>query len=66
MLFVWQRTSAFGSGARTVQDWDSLAHVNLVVAIQTFYKIKFVLGELQTLKNVGDMIDLIKGKLAEK
>ena len=52
------------SNASTVPDWDSLAHVNLVTAIEKKYKIKFALGELQELKNVGDMIDLIEAKLA--
>ena len=54
------------SNARTVEDWDSLAHISLVTAIQKKYGIKFALGELQELKNVGDMIDMILVKLAEK
>jgi acyl carrier protein len=54
------------SNASTVEDWDSLAHVNLVTAIEKKYKVRFALGELQELKNVGDMIDLIQKKLATK
>ena len=54
------------SNASNVDDWDSLAHINLVTAIALRYKIKFALGELQELKDVGDMIDLIKVKLAAK
>ena len=54
------------SNARTVEDWDSLAHISLVTAIQKKYGIKFALGELQELKNVGDMIDMILVKLGEK
>jgi acyl carrier protein len=54
------------SNASTVEDWDSLAHVNLVTAIEKKYRIRFALGELQELKNVGDMIDLIQDKLAIK
>jgi acyl carrier protein len=54
------------SNASTVEDWDSLSHLNLVMAIQQHYKIKFALGELQDLKNVGDMIDLMEEKLAKK
>jgi acyl carrier protein len=54
------------SNANNVEDWDSLAHINLVSAIEKHYKIKFALGELQELKNVGDMIDLIQSKLATK
>ncbi|HEX7838910.1 MAG TPA: acyl carrier protein [Kofleriaceae bacterium] len=52
------------SNAQNVEGWDSLAHVNLVTAIEKHYKIKFALGELQGLKNVGEMADLIQKKLA--
>jgi acyl carrier protein len=48
-----------------VEGWDSLAHVNLVVAIEKHYKLKFSLGELEGLKNVGEMADLIARKLAK-
>ena len=54
------------SNANNVKDWDSLAHINLVSAIEKHYKIRFALGELQELKNVGDMIDLIQVKLDAK
>ena len=49
--------------AADVEGWDSLAHINLVVAIEKKYKVKFALGELQELKNVGDMADLLATKL---
>jgi acyl carrier protein len=54
------------SSASTVEDWDSLTHVNLVTAIEKRYKVKFALGELQELKNVGDLMDLLTKKLAAK
>jgi acyl carrier protein len=54
------------SNANNVRDWDSLSHINLVTSIEKRYKIRFALGELQKLKDVGDMIDLIKVKLAAK
>jgi acyl carrier protein len=54
------------SNASTVDDWDSLTHVNLVTAIEKRYKVKFALGELQDLKDVGDLIDLLTKKLAAK
>jgi len=54
------------SNAENVPDWDSLAHVNLITAIEKRYKVKFALGELQDLKNVGDMIELLQSKLAAK
>ena len=46
-----------------IEDWDSLNHINLVCAIEQEFKIKFALGELMTLKDVGAMIDLMLGKL---
>jgi len=54
------------SNASNVEDWDSLGHINLVTAIEKQYKIKFRLEELEGLKDVGDMIDLIKLKVAAK
>ena len=46
-----------------IEDWDSLNHINLVVAIESDLNIKFDLEELSNLKNVGAMIDLIIIKL---
>jgi acyl carrier protein len=54
------------SNAKTIDDWDSLAHVNLITAIQQHYRIKFALGELEGLKNVGEMVDLIGVKLGKR
>jgi acyl carrier protein len=52
-----------GSNAETVEDWDSLTHISLITTIQRRYKVKFALGELQGLKNVGDLLDLLEKKL---
>jgi len=51
------------STANDIEEWDSLTHMNLVVAVEAKFKIRFALGELQTLRNVGDMIDLIEKKI---
>lgn len=51
------------SSAATVPGWDSLAHINLVTAIQQEFKIKFALGELEQLKSVGDLLDLMERKI---
>ena len=42
-----------------IEDWDSLNHINLVSAIEKEFKIKFALGELMMLKDVGAMVDLM-------
>jgi len=55
-----------GSNASNVEDWDSLAHINLLTTIEKEFGIKFALNELQELKDVGDMIELIQKKLAAK
>ena len=52
------------SSALNVPDWDSLAHINLITAVEHEFHVKFSLGELGDLKNVGDMIDLMERKLA--
>lgn len=54
------------SNGGNVDGWDSLAHVNLVTAIQRHFGVKFALGELNELKNVGEMVDLIQKKLGAK
>jgi len=49
--------------ADDIDMWDSLTHMNLVIAVELKFKVKFALGELQTLKNVGGMLDLINKKI---
>jgi len=55
------QVSAEDSG-QTVAGWDSLAHISLVAAIEHEFKVRFALGELEELKNLGDMIALIQTK----
>jgi len=52
------------SSSDDIEDWDSLNHINLVSAIEKEFKIRFALGELQSLKDVGAMIDLMVQKIA--
>jgi acyl carrier protein len=47
------------TNSNDIDDWDSLNHINLVVAIESEVKIKFNLEEVSTLKDVGAMLDLI-------
>ena len=51
------------TNADEIEEWDSLNHINLVCAIEQEFDIKFALGELVTLKDVGAMIDLMIEKL---
>lgn len=54
------------SSASNVDNWDSLTHINLVAAIEARFKVSFALGELEELKNVGDLLDLIEKKLGRR
>jgi acyl carrier protein len=49
--------------ADDIDAWDSLSHMNLVVAAEMKFKVRFALGELQKLKNVGDLADLVEKKM---
>jgi len=48
--------------AADIEDWDSLNHINLINAIEKEFNIRFALGELESLKDVGAMIELILEK----
>jgi acyl carrier protein len=52
--------------AADIRDWDSAAHINLVVAIESRLKIKFKTFELESLHNVGHLVSLIEAKLQAK
>ena len=49
--------------ANDIDEWDSLTHMNLVVAVELKFGVKFALGELQSLKNVGDLADAVQRKM---
>ena len=51
--------------ARDVAEWDSLNHIELVIAVEKHFKIRFNFNELQKFKNVGEMCDNIVIKLAQ-
>lgn len=52
--------------ANDIEEWDSLTHMNLVMAVEQRFKIRFALGELQGLRHVGDMVALINKKSVKK
>lgn len=49
--------------ADDVEEWDSLSHVQLVVAIEKAFNIKFTSREILSWDNVGDLIDCISKKV---
>lgn len=55
----------YATTAQEVEGWDSLNHIELVVAVEKHFKIRFNFAELQKFKNVGEMCDNIIAKLAK-
>lgn len=49
--------------APEVPEWDSFTHIAIITAIEKQYRIRFALGELDSMKNVGDMLALVEQKL---
>lgn len=45
--------------ADDIEDWDSLAHINLILAVEKMFHLKFTMGEITEMKNVGQMIKII-------
>ena len=45
--------------ANDIEDWDSLEHIHLVAAIEQEFDMKFTMGQVVSMKNVGEMIDII-------
>ena len=49
--------------AADVDGWDSLAHLSIINEIENEFGIKFLMGEIQEMKNIGEMIDIIISRL---
>ena len=49
--------------ADDIEDWDSLEHIHLVAAIEQEFKMKFTMGQVVSMKNVGEMVDIILEKV---
>ena len=46
-----------------IEDWDSLEHINLIVAVEKKFGMKFSMGEVTGMKNVGEMAEIIKSRI---
>jgi acyl carrier protein len=49
--------------ADDIEGWDSLSHINLIVAVETQFNIRFKQKEVLSFKNVGDLANCVESKL---
>lgn len=52
------------STADDIEEWDSLTHIQLIVALEKHFKIKFTTQEITSYKNVGEMAESILKKVS--
>jgi acyl carrier protein len=50
--------------AAQVPTWDSLSNINMIIAVEKAFGVKFSIKDVRNLKNVGELLDLIKRKAA--
>ena len=48
--------------ADDVADWDSMAHIRSVTTVENAFHVKFSAAEIGTLRNVGELVRLIRSK----
>ena len=51
------------TSANDIEEWDSLSHIQLIVAIEKTFKIKFTSLEIMKWKNVGEMVSTMEEKI---
>lgn len=49
--------------AKDIEGWDSLEHIDLIAAVEEAFSVRFTMAEVTHMKNVGEMAELIAGKL---
>ena len=47
-----------------IEGWDSLEHISLMSSVEQEFGIRFSMGEIQSMKNVGEMVNIILKRTA--
>jgi len=50
------------STAEDVVEWDSLSHVNIIAGVESTFGVRFAISEIENLKSVGDLVELVAVK----
>jgi acyl carrier protein len=53
-----------GMSAADVPTWDSLSNIDLLIGVEKAFGVKFSIKDVRNLKNVGELLELIKRKAA--
>lgn len=48
-----------------IEEWDSLEHISLIAAVEQEFGMKFSMGEVVAMKNVGEMADIIISRISD-
>ncbi len=49
--------------AADIEEWDSLEHINLLTTVEQVFGMKFSMGQVVSMKNVGEMVDIILAQI---
>jgi acyl carrier protein len=49
--------------ANDIDEWDSLTHIQLIVAMEKYFKLRFTSTEIRNWKNIGEMCEGINSKI---
>ena len=60
-LAITERTTA-----ADVENWDSLTHLSLIHEIETTFRVKFTMGEIQGVNDVGELVDVLAKRVNER
>ena len=62
ILNVDANTLSEQSNATNTENWDSLRHIEVILAVETAYNIRFAINEVVNMQNLGDMRAVLTSK----
>ncbi len=62
-VFEYEGALASDTTSDAVEEWDSLGHIRLVLAVESKFGVRFQPSEVVGLKNLGELADLVVQKL---